>query len=348
MKYCYRCQRPLSKKAVYGLHSTCFMAWFKLSQVQEFQNLDPKKGGTASASAKIDRNQTKIYDESRVIAHNLGQIGVKRDRATEVCFQHIARSDGEAEPQDGLKCGPLPFYHGRYAKYSARLGGVDYILKVQEDDFPELPLMEFVCNRIASRLSLEVPDYYLINFGERPTFVTRNFMQGRVGTLNHLYKFLAKGREYNCQNIIEVISDKTGKISEAIKFVEMCLFDALTGNNDRHGRNIALVHTAKGITLAPAYDNPSYFGVEREFLLGADLNPSGSVWTAKSKEPKLRDYLGEFERLGFAKVCARFKRRLQGEFQHIMAEVKCSSLSAKRQSAFLDFMEKKMVEIEDE
>ncbi len=35
---------------------------------------------------------------ARVSAHNLGQIGVKRDRATEVCFLHIARSDGEAEP----------------------------------------------------------------------------------------------------------------------------------------------------------------------------------------------------------------------------------------------------------
>ncbi len=46
-------------------------------------------------------------DKSRVIVHNLGQIGVKQDRATEVCSQHIAGSDGEAEPQDGLKCEQL-------------------------------------------------------------------------------------------------------------------------------------------------------------------------------------------------------------------------------------------------
>ncbi len=74
----------------------------------------------------------KNFDKSTVSAHNLGQIGAKRDRATEACSLHTARSDGEAEPhgvarkatsddcpdgqcrsrmrrQDGLKCGHLPF-----------------------------------------------------------------------------------------------------------------------------------------------------------------------------------------------------------------------------------------------
>ncbi len=44
---------------------------------------------------------------ARSSAHNLGQIGGKRDRATEVCSLHIARSDGEADSQDGLKCEQL-------------------------------------------------------------------------------------------------------------------------------------------------------------------------------------------------------------------------------------------------
>ncbi len=40
----------------------------------------------------------KNYNKSTVNAHNLGQIGEKQDRATEVCSLHIAGSDGEAEP----------------------------------------------------------------------------------------------------------------------------------------------------------------------------------------------------------------------------------------------------------
>ncbi len=42
-----------------------------------------------------------------VIAHNLRQVGGKRDRATEVCSLHIARSDGKADSQDGVKCEQL-------------------------------------------------------------------------------------------------------------------------------------------------------------------------------------------------------------------------------------------------
>ncbi len=49
----------------------------------------------------------KNCDKSRVTVHNLGQIGGKQDRATEVCSLHIARSDGEADSQDGLKCEQL-------------------------------------------------------------------------------------------------------------------------------------------------------------------------------------------------------------------------------------------------
>ncbi len=52
--------------------------------------------------------QTKNFDKSKVTVHNLGQIGMKRDRATEAYQEYAARSDGEAESQDGLKCEQLP------------------------------------------------------------------------------------------------------------------------------------------------------------------------------------------------------------------------------------------------
>jgi serine/threonine protein kinase HipA of HipAB toxin-antitoxin module len=53
----------------------------------------------------------------------------------------------------------------------------------------------------------------------------------------------------------------------------MCLFDALVGNHDRHGRNIALIETRKGHILSPFYDNPSYIGIEDHNLLLAEHNP---------------------------------------------------------------------------
>ncbi len=49
----------------------------------------------------------KKHNKSKVTACNLGQIGMKQDRTTEACSEHAARSDGEAESQDGLKCEKL-------------------------------------------------------------------------------------------------------------------------------------------------------------------------------------------------------------------------------------------------
>ena len=75
------------------------------------------------------------------------------------------------------------FYHGVYLKYSARLGSTEYILKVEEPRYPELPLVEYLCNQIASLLKIETPPYHLIDFNGRLAFVTRNFMQDYTGTL---------------------------------------------------------------------------------------------------------------------------------------------------------------------
>ena len=51
------------------------------------------------------------------------------------------------------------FFHGKFRKYSATLGGQNYILKVQEKDYEELPVTEFLCNQIAKQLGFKVPKF---------------------------------------------------------------------------------------------------------------------------------------------------------------------------------------------
>ena len=51
--------------------------------------------------------QMKNCDISTVTVHGLGQIGVKLGRTTEAYSLYAARSDDEAETQDGLKRGQL-------------------------------------------------------------------------------------------------------------------------------------------------------------------------------------------------------------------------------------------------
>ena len=45
------------------------------------------------------------------------------------------------------------------------------------------------------------------------------------------------------------------------------------------------------------YDNPSNFGTENEEMLGAQFNYSGHIWTSSSEEPKIKDYIQEFQKL---------------------------------------------------
>ena len=232
---CFRCQTDIKGESFYGLHANCFLEWFELTDLSEFSDLDLKKSTRYSS---VHSSIEKTADS---------------------------------------------FYHGRYRKYSAKLGSRQYILKVQESQYPDLPATEYVCNRIASLLGLNVPKYYLIRYQgatdidqvqsvskkesqkqheqEPITFITRNFMQGYVGTLNHIYKYLPKGeKNYNCENIIKIIRKQTRKLVDVDRFVKICLFDAFIGNHDRHGRNLGIIDTGKIRRLAPMYDNPSFSG----------------------------------------------------------------------------------------
>ena len=255
------------------------------------------------------------------------------------------------------------FYHGKYKKYSARLGNTQYILKVQEEKYPDLPATEYLCNQIASLLGLKVPEYYLIRYGDPPenqtttpgkpgphpprgviTFVTKNFMQNyKGGTLHHIYKFLPRGsKNYHCQNIIKCLLQETKNSKEVQKFVEACLFDSFIGNGDRHGRNLGFIETGSTKKLAPLYDNPSFIGTESEKWIEADFTIRGCIHTSHSKEPQLKDYVKEFTQHGFEETCLKFLKKLQKHFPLMKDAIKNAFISKKRKQAFTRFLTKQL------
>lgn len=240
------------------------------------------------------------------------------------------------------------FFHGIYLKYSARLGETEYILKVQEPRFPELPQVEYLCNQIAELLKIDVPPYYLINFNGRITFVTRNFMQDYTGTLHHIYKFLPAGEEnHSCEEIIKTILIQTERLADVAKFIEICLFDTLIGNNDRHGRNLGIIETASIKKLAPMYDNPSCLGIEDDFFLVSDINPSGSIWTKTSKEPKPIDYIKEFQRLGYETIVAQFCSKIVLQLPNIISTINNTELIPGRKNALTKLLQKRKGDFEN-
>ena len=313
---CLRCQKEIKKRDFYGLHPSCFVDWFHLKEEQEFSHWDPKRSSSSFSDT------------------------------------------------------PNTHYHGRYRKYSARIGPIKYILKLQEKDFPDLPAMEYLCNKIASLLRIKVPEYYLIRISGNDlelkdktfsishidsskedresvmAFVTKNFLQGQTGALHHIYKYLPKGeKHHNCEKIIKIIHKQTGKAKDIERFVEIALFDSFIGNSDRHGRNLGIIEAGENKTLAPMYDNPSHLGLESENSLKWDFNISGCIQTLSFKNPKMQDYIQEFERLGLKETCMKFIKKTQKNFSKIQEEIKLSWISDNRKKAFSRFLEKQMKEI---
>jgi len=237
------------------------------------------------------------------------------------------------------------FFQGKFRKYSSLLGGKSYILKVQQKEYPELPATEFLCNQIYEHLKINVPNYYLVRFPQKKLcFVTKNFMpELEASSLDHIYHFVKPEMEYDCETIINIIEEQTGRRTEQENFAYLTLSDSLIGNNDRHGRNLGFIRSATEMYLAPFYDNPSAISVEDVSFLEADLQPKGSIFTKDSHEPTMKDYIREWKRLGYDEVIDRFRQNLS--LATITNLISASPLSEKRKKAFLRLISKRSQEI---
>lgn len=237
------------------------------------------------------------------------------------------------------------FFHGKFRKYSASIGDRGYILKVMQTEVPELPLTEYLCNQMASVLGLEVPDHYMILFQNKlESFVSVNFMDRRQGSdLVHIYRYLDRPKDYDCEHLLKIIEREVGRYDAVVRFIELCLFDSLIGNHDRHGRNLGLIRGPQGTTLAPFYDNPCYLALEIPELLGAFHEPRGVIATAETAEPVMKDYVKEWFRLGFKDEVIAFAQRI--DLNIIESQIASSFLSNARKDAILRLIKRRYLEL---
>lgn len=239
------------------------------------------------------------------------------------------------------------FFHGKFRKYSAKIGTTSYLLKVQQSELPELPTMEYLCNQLAQSLGLLVPNHFLIRFqNELDAFVCKNFMQDYPSSnLVHIYRFLDSPEQYSCEGLLQILEREVKRYDDIVRFVRICLFDALIGNHDRHGRNLGIIQSSDGSRLAPCYDNPSYLALEIPQLLGAYHEPRGAIATKHTREPTMIDYVNEWLRLGFDESIKEFKNKVNlSEIHHL---IKNSFVSPKRQDAFIRLTERRYKELCD-
>lgn len=258
----------------------------------------------------------------------------------------IPHSAGSNKPPSEEKWSGVAssFFQGKFKKYSARLGDKNYLLKIQEQEYPELPQTEYLCNQLAEALRIEIPNYFLITFEEIPAFVCENFMQKEVSSnLVHIYHYLNEPRDYTCEELYEIVIEKTQKISEAQRIIDITLFDSLIGNHDRHGRNLGLIQSGKGFRLSPFYDNPSYLGIEIEALLSAQLEPRGKIATKITEDPSIKDYVLEWGRLGQREYIKKIFRKI--DINVLVNIIENSYLKNNRKAAFKKLILKRYEEL---
>ncbi|VEG92086.1 HipA domain-containing protein [Legionella spiritensis] len=237
------------------------------------------------------------------------------------------------------------FFHGKFKKYSASLAGFSYILKMRQDDALELPEVEYLCNQIGKELNIPVAEFYYIDFYGDKTFVTKNFIkQDSPIDLQHIYHF-RPDEDHSCEGLLTAISKETGRPLDTRVFINTLLFDALIGNHDRHGRNLAFIVTSSSTKLSPIYDNVSYLSLETGPMLQADFNPTGRINTKDSFEPSMVDYVREFKRLGFQAEIDNFYKRLSiSKINQLINDSFCSDLM---KQAIKRLIEKRFEELEN-
>jgi len=138
-----------------------------------------------------------------------------------------------------------------------------YIIKPQNDLFPQLPENEDVTMRMAKAFGLEVPfhgmlygkdgslSYFIKRFdrhGKGKKYATEDFAQLTGNTRDTKYRF-------TMEKLIPVLDEYCSfPAIEKADFFKRILFCFITGNEDMHLKNFSLITKNGKTTLAPIYD----------------------------------------------------------------------------------------------
>lgn len=138
-----------------------------------------------------------------------------------------------------------------------------YIIKPQNDIFPQLPENEDLTMRMAKVFDLNVPlhgmvygkdgslSYFIKRFdryGKGKKYATEDFAQLTGNTRDTKYRF-------SMEKLVPVLEEFcTFPVVEKVEFFKRIMFCFVTGNEDMHLKNFSLITMNGKTTLAPAYD----------------------------------------------------------------------------------------------
>ena len=186
--------------------------------------------------------------------------------------------------------------------------GGEYILKPQNDYYPELPENEDLTMRLASLVGIEVPFHGMLysKDGSRSYFIKifDRLPRGKKVALEDFAQLTEQTRETKYKSSMEKVAWVIEQfcsfpLIEKQKLLRITLFNFLCGNEDMHLKNFSLISRNEKIELSPAYDL-----VNSTVALGKPIEEL--ALPLKGKKSKLNkeilvDYFGA-ERLGLTAI----------------------------------------------
>ena len=139
----------------------------------------------------------------------------------------------------------------------------EYILKPQNNFYPELPENESLTMKLAEMIDIELPLNGMIYSSDRKLtyFIKRFDRYGRNKKLSveDFAQLAGKSRDtkydYSMEKIIDLIDTYcTFPAIEKVKLFRLTIFNFLIGNEDMHLKNFSIITRDNKIGLSPAYD----------------------------------------------------------------------------------------------
>lgn len=141
--------------------------------------------------------------------------------------------------------------------------GGEYILKPQNNFYPELPENESLTMKLAELIGIEVPISGMIYSSDiKFTYFIKRF--DRYGrnkklSLEDFAQLAGKSREtkydYSMEKLVTLIDTFcTFPAVEKVKLFRLTIFNYLIGNEDMHLKNFSLITRDNKVELSPAYD----------------------------------------------------------------------------------------------
>ncbi|MDD4778343.1 MAG: HipA domain-containing protein [Fermentimonas sp.] len=228
------------------------------------------------------------------------------------------------------------------------LGALDgnYILKPQNEAFPQMPENEHLTMRMAEICGISVVPSSLIRLksGEL-SYITKRIDRTESSEKIHMldmFQILEAFDKYksSMEKVGKAVAEYTSNtLLDLLRLFEVTVFSFLTGNNDMHLKNFSLINNSDEWHLSPAYDL-----LNVNMHLPEDTEEMALTINGRKRKLTKADFmqLGEKFKLNEKQIVNSFDRFVKAE-EELKKMIKRSFLSLENQEKYISLLENRMM-----